>query len=504
MRTGLKTLHEIDAAISRARKAVGEASEIPARISDALVDVQRKQAAAYEQIAADRLGLIEAGAGGELGYVDRQAEKLLAAHADQEAQLRKKVTASVSEIEQLESKRRTQEKAVQKTVDAYDKAAADAELKILKDPIYMTQLQAVESAEAILSRASEKLELAREDEAEKGAPYRNDVFFSYLQKRGFGTSHAKGWFLTKILDRWVASLCGYQQAAENYHRLTAIPVRLERHIERLDVKAENEQLKLQTLEDEILRRDGVTAKHEASLDAQKKLEEIDAKLETAEEAHQALRQEQTRLTSGDTGPHKDAVKMLSDALQRKDLPSLRRLAAQTRTRDDDKAIEDLRGLARSARDLKDDQGEAKVLLEKYQRTLKDLEKVRRRFKSRRYDAPSSIFEREDLIGALLGQVLRGMLSGDDLWRQIQRAQRTMRRYSDNDFGGIDWTEGLRLPRQSRRRSGGIFSGSGGGWGNVGRSTRPARRRTSIPRAPRKSLPRISKRRSGGFRTGGGF
>ena len=166
-----------------------------------------------------------------------------------------------------------------------------------------------------------------------------------------------------------------------------------------------------------------------------------------------------------------------------------RLASQTQTREDDDAISDLRKLSREATDLADDQVSAREILKKHQKTLKELENVRQRFKSRRYDAPSSVFDREDILSVLLRQVVSGVLSGDDFWRQIQRAQRTARRYSDYDFGGGDWTEGLRLPRSNRP----------GGWGTT------TRRRTSIPRQPRQSLPRsTSNRRKGGFRTGGGF
>jgi len=106
-----------------------------------------------------------------------------------------------------------------KAIDAYDKAAAKAEADLLKDPDYNTQLDTVERLESTVSRAEEKLALAKADEVSKGEPYRQDPFFTYLQKRGYGTKTAKGWFLTKWLDSGVARLAAYRQAAENY-RLT--------------------------------------------------------------------------------------------------------------------------------------------------------------------------------------------------------------------------------------------------------------------------------------------
>ncbi len=492
MPSGLQTLHDIDKAIAKARRAVTEASALPKRAANALAETERQRAAAYAQIAKDRIALIETGEGGELGYVDRQAEKLLKAHEDEEARLSETIEASLSLVTELEAKRRTQEGGVARAVDAYDKAVSAAEEKVLTDPAYKAAVKATEDLAAMAERAEEKLAVARQDEVTKGEPYLADPFFSYLQARGYGTNDAKGWFVTKLLDRWVAGICNYRQAAENYRRLTAIPVRLAAHVGHLEHKAALKDAALQQLEHDILRREGVNDLQDASITAQAALEAIDGELGAAERAYQTLREEHTALTSGQAGPYREAIALLSKTLTRQDVPSLRRLASQTQTRSDDKAIEDLRELSRTADHLRDDQSEAVRLVQKYQRTLTDLERVRRRFKKRRYDAPSSDFGKGTFLTALLGQVVAGALSGDDLWKQLERAQRTLKRYSDNDFGGIDWSEGFRLPQSSGK----------------GRK-RSSSRRSSIPRAPRRSIPRAPRRSSsrksgGGFRTGGGF
>ncbi len=489
MKSGLQTLHDIDTAIAKARQSVSEASALPHRTAQALLDLRRQQSAAYDNIAKERLGLLEDGDGGELGYVDRKAEKLLIDHQKIQQKNLAKIDKQQVKIEKLEADRRKAEQDVQKAIDSYDKAAAQAEVKILKDLHYQEVLDRVETAESTVIRANEKLDLARQDETEKGMPYRKDPFFTYLQNRKYGTKQAKGWFLTKWLDSWVASISGYRKAAENYRRLQAIPTRLENHVNSLEASVLEERAALQKLEADILEREGVTARHKASLDAQKKLDKIDEQIATAEREYGELRDEHHALAAGESGPYQEAVSILSDAMQRVKIRDLKRLAAQTTSRADDHAIEEILNLARAADDMEDDQKEAKKLIRKYERTLRDLEDIRRRFKSRRYDAPSSVFD-GNLLGALLVQVLAGAMDGNSLWRQIERAQRTVRRYSDSDFGGIDWTEGLRLPRSSghRRRS-------------------SPRIRTSIPRMPRTRLPRTPRSsggRSGGFRTGGGF
>jgi hypothetical protein len=509
MASGLQTLHGIDSAIRKARSAVSEAAKLPQRANEAVANLQRQQALTYEQIAASRLDLIETGeSGGSLGYVDRQAAKLLEQHADEEARAQQKTTAQAAVIESLEDARRAQEKAVAKAVDAYDKAVATTEMRLIKEPDYMALTDNVERLENITERAEDKLNLARQDEKEKGTYFLNDPFFTYLQNRKFGTKQAKGWGLTKWLDKWVAGKINYRDQAVTYRRLTDIPKRLAHHAAQLETDVLHAQDALHIYEAKALEDDGVKAKQDSSTSAQAKLDKIDSDIETAERDYQALLKVQLALNSGDSGPYREAIDVITATLKRKDLPSLKRIAAQTRGREDDEAVKTLRELSRNLRGLEDDREDAKRLLAKYQHSLKDLEKVRRRFKNNRYDAPSSVFGQDELIGAMLGQVLSGLLTGDDFWRQLKRAQRTLKRYSDQDFGGIDWEGGFRLPRSS-----------GGGWGRGSQQRsprRPSRRRTSLPRRPPRSLPRSSNRgggfggnrsggRSGGrFKTGGGF
>ncbi|MBL4854191.1 MAG: hypothetical protein JKY25_08140 [Robiginitomaculum sp.] len=506
--SGLNALHEIDGAIAKARTNVAKAARMPGRATNALSEVSRKQAQAYGDIARVRLDIIDArrndGRGDEsLGYADRQAVKLLAAHAKEEARLLKKADASLARITKLEQSRRSAEDLVEQAVTAYEKAAEDCRTKLLKDPDYLALMDAEDAAEAIIERARAKQELAEAELSEKGAPYRDDPYFSYLQKRRYGTKTAKGWFLTKWFDSILARRGKYRDAALSFKRLQNIPVRLAAHVEDLIEKHKAAQAVLQKAERACLVREGVTKLKKTSLSAQKKLEKIDTDIVASEEKHREIRAEQNKVSTGDSAPYREATDLLVKTLKRKNLPSLKRLAAQTVSEDDDLAIRRIVELADTVQDLQDDKQEAQNLLEKYQDSLKDLEKLRRKFKNRRFDAPSSTFPRGGMMRPLLGQLLTGLLSSSDVWRQIERAQRTVRRqtrsrgYSGGDFGGIDWGEAMRLPRNT--------GGFGGGAG------RRRQRRSSTPRMPR--MPRTSRRaprraprtsRGGGFRTGGEF
>ncbi len=519
--SGLKALHDIDSAISTARVQVAKAAKLPSRASEALADINRRQISAYGDIAKVRLEAIYDGGGdGSLGYVDRQAAKLLAAHAKEEARLIRKADASLMRIAKLEDARRTQEKIVDSSVKAFEKSAEACQKKLAKDPDYQALEAAEETAEATIYRAQAKQELAEADVEEKGAPYRNDPYFTYLQNRGYGTKKAKGWFLTKWFDSILARKGNYREAALNYKKLTDIPARLADHVEALVEKHQAAEQALEKAEKTTLVREGVTKLKQASLSAQKKLDKIDADIEKREEEHQTLRTEQAKVSGGDSAPYREAIDLLVNTLQRKNLPNLKRLAAQTRSRDDDQAIARIAEYARRAEDLQDDQEESQVLLAKYQDSLRELEQLRRKFKNRRFDAPTSQFPRSNLMGTLLMQLVGGMLSSGDVWRQIERAQRTVQRSSKGNsrgrprgglgggFGGGDWGEAMRLPRSSGGFGGGN-SGGFGGWGG-GRSTRRGSSRrsrpTRMPRSTPRRAPRISRPSGGGggFRTGGGF
>ena len=521
MASGLKTLHEIDTAIAKARSAVDEASGLTLRASNALADTKRREAVQYDLIAKERLSVLDEDAGGELGYVDRKAAKFLDDYKAAFASATQDVAKARKALEQVESDRRTAEKTVMRAIDNYDKAAAAAEIKLLDDPDYKAQIEAVIKSESQLTRASDKQALAVQDEKEKGKAFLNDPYFSYLQSRGYGTDHHLGWFLTKALDGWVARRVKYRDSAQTYRRLTAIPQRLSRHVEILETKLEDRRAALEQLEADILKREGVDALRAISLEKQAALEAIDETLETVEAQHQDILDRQTNLASGKTGPLKDAIELIAKTLKKADRRTLQKLTSQTLSRSDDEALDELRSLSQLSEDLSDDHAQTRRLAEKYRKTLSDLERVRKNFKKRRFDAPSSDFENGEMITRLLGQVIVGALAGDDFWRQLRRFQKTVKRYSDYDFGGKDWTEGLRLPKNNRRRNSGgwddIF-GSGSSGGPFGGSSRKRSSRSSFPRTPTIRLPRSSgssrsrsgsrsggsRRSGGGFRTGGGF
>ena len=488
---GLDILHALDRQIAKSRAEVAKAQKLPERATDALLDLKARKSDAFDQIARDRLELLQQDDGGELGYADRQAKRLLGEHDAAIAKAEAELAAVTDELERLEKERREVEKTVADAVTAYDRAVADAELKLLEEPSYKREVERLDELHAQIERAEAKLAVAREDREDKGEAYEADPLFRYLRERGYGTKAHKGWFLTKALDGLVARHIGYRKAGETYRRLTEIPERLERHVERLREEAATARERLSAREADWLETQGVSALHDASTEAQERLEAVDARMSETEDRHEAARKRVAALHAGQAGPQGEAMRLLSKVLTTQSRRELGHLAAQTATLADDRAVDELRDLDKLEASLEEDRREAMGILQRYESSLHGLEHTRRRFKSRRFESPNSAFKRADLLLTLIREVGGGAESSKTLWKQLVRHQRTVQRYSDPGFGGTVWDDALGLPRGTMGgtmgggRRGGIYRrprvrigggpiiigggifGGGGGFGGIG-------------------------------------
>ena len=498
MRSGRQTLHEIDNAVAQARANLDQTSDLASSLAEERAALRRKRLEAIAIIASERMAILESGEAATprdrgLRRADQEAQKLLERYAAEIADLRERSKATKAELERLETERSVLEKDVDEAVEAFEIAAAAVQARLMGEDAYQSALARVEEAEAMVDRAERKRALAADDEAEKGEPYRADRLFSYLWDRQYGTKDYRGRLITKMLDDWVAGLCDYRDAALNYKRLTEIPVRLAEHVGNLERNAEAERTALTTVEEEALEADGAIRLREASIAKQSRLDEVDAQIIQTEDAHRSALDEQSTTEGSSDSAYGKALKILSEALDDEDLSDLRWLAAQTDSLEDDDAVAELIALEDKADDLEDDEEDARDLIKKYRRSLEDLERVRRRFKEARYDSPSSEFPTGELIGSMLGQIIIGALTSEELWDFIRRGQRTIARKADLDLDfdfdfGDDWMEGFRMPKRRSGRSRG------------GRTARPSRK-------PRRRSGRGSRNRTGrggGFRTGGGF
>lgn len=500
MTSGRDALHQLDASIANARHTLGRASNAAATDARALAEIDHSQVEIFMSLAEMRLELIrDDDTGASLGAADRDAQKLIDQHEGAVADLAKKRDDAATHIAALETERLQQEEALEKAITAHDDAALATRKRLDNDDTYQSLAASVEEADAIAKRAAQKLEVARQTRAEKGAGYEADPLFSYLWKRKFATKDYRAFPLYAILDRWVAGLIKYRDAQLNYRRLLELPERFGEHADRVDEAAKAAEEALAAYEREALTADGVDRLRDQAEAERTALEKLDTEMANAEERHETLSSDYADAAAGKSGPLEQARTLIAKTLSNRPIPDLKILAAETVDLADDQLVDDLIRLRRERLELTENGRVVSRSLDRHKQVLSDLENIRRKFKRARYDSPYSEFPGGGVVSALVSEFIRGALGSDDLWRKIRRAQKTRQRNWDDDFGGNEWRDGFGLPdnytnRGSRNR----------------RTTRNTHRQIRIPRtprAPRVRFPRGGGSRSrsgGGFKTGGGF
>lgn len=484
MTSGRDALHQIDASIAEARGRLARTSDAAASDARTLADIDQREIAIFHALAEVRLIHIrnDGANGGSLGDVDRKAEEMVAAHQQAVDDIAAARDAAALELERLEAARRNAENDVETAMARHEGAAAATRKRLEKSDAYVAQASTLDALNAMAARAEQKLDIARDDRAKKGAAYEADPLFRYLRDRKFATKDYRAFPLYAVLDRWVSGLIKYRDHRLNYERLLEIPERISDHVERLKRDMTNARDALEQLERDALEKDGVGALRDAVGAARALVETLDRQISVAEAHHQSLSARHADAAAGKAGPFAEARALIADALGKVTVPDLKVLAAETASPEDDRLVEALVRTRREKMEFEEARRAAAGSLDALGHRLTELEDLRRRFKGARFDSPYSEFAGRDVLVLLIAEFLRGALSRDDLWRRIERGHRTRRRDWDNDLGGDEWRGHFGLPD----------NWGGGDLGGPG-----------LPRAPRP--PRIPRMPSGGgFRTGGGI
>ena len=144
---------------------------------------------------------------------------------------------------------------------------------------------------------------------------------------------------------------------------------------------------------------------------------------------------------------------------------------------------------------------------------RELEDIQYEFKKQGYDNPRSRFGKDDLVGDLLNDFLRGGISAGNYWEQWRRSQSWDgprdewdfdKRFggrdddrNDNPWGNLQWPDNS-FGGGGRKN----YGGPGGGWGKIDFGNRGGGGGGGSFSRPRTGS--SGTRTSGGFKTGGGF
>ncbi|MHA7898356.1 MAG: hypothetical protein ACX94B_00725 [Henriciella sp.] len=500
--TGREALSSFDRALGRLRDKVAKAIDAADEIDHRAAEVGHEQIDRFLKLTDIRLEEIADADPSDLDRLHRDAKRLLDAHDDYVAEDAERLAEAEAAITALETQREDKAEQRAQLLETYETLVAETEASLKSDKAYLALLKASDEATAVAERAEHKLSVAREELDAKGAPYREDPLFSYLWDRDFRTLDYKAMPLIRWLDHWVAHLCKYDQARANFARLNNLPVWLEEHAAQQNEEAEAALVALENKETEALEASGAEAVRLEADAIQEDIRAIDTQIVEAETHHGLLADAHTEALALKSGPAQEARQLLHRGLQRLDMPTLRRLAAETYTPDDDDLVSDLVDLKKEELSLEVEADDVRALPRRLKQDLSALETLRRRFKNGQLDSAYATFQ-PAAIDEAITDVLDGRAQPDQAYRKLKRKVKRREPRTHSGFGGPRRSDTLGIPEVLGEVAWEVFRHS-----DLGKSMGLPRRfpggrssrRTSFPKPRRRS----SGGKRGGWRTGGGF
>ncbi|MBG6143099.1 chromosome segregation ATPase [Labrenzia sp. EL_142] len=466
MLTGRQTLGTIEQSMADLRREEAELSKRIERSTRSVTDLQERQSEAYRDLARFRLDTDAAGTlNTRLDSAAREARRLLDKRSDDYKVLSEQLRQSESERNQKHKQRQELDTSRDTAENQMDDLMETVDGRLENDSAYLAQRETAEQANATAEAAAEKARTAQQDQEQKGKAYDADPLFVYLWQRGYGTPDYNYRGLTRSLDRWVAGLIRYDDARANYAMLTGIPDRMARHAERCAEIAAQEEEKLAEFSRNAM-NDAAGTDLVGSIEGYSdEIEQIDTDIEKLDSQIETLAGALAEFSSGEDSDFQKAEGFLSESLKADDLNDLWRAAMDTPSPEDEKIvqrIEDFRErVEQVAREIRQD----RELQRDISRRRAELADVIKRFRSKDYGSWESTFSDDKLTTVLLGELVKGAITGADYWARAERSHRRRKPRGRK----VAFPNGSGLPKsmggfgRSSRRS----SGSGGQFGGGG-------------------------------------
>jgi DNA repair exonuclease SbcCD ATPase subunit len=461
MLSGLQVLGSFDQALLQAQQQAAASDRQVSDLNNRLLQLRKQESEAYRALARVRMSspnndqLIQ-----RLTDIDGNVRTALQQRSSATTEVDAEITAIEGEARTLQTARNAATAVVEerrKTLLAAEEATRN---RLEQVPAYQQQLQATQRAEQIAVSAEEKTKQAENDRIAKGKPYERDELFQYLWKRGFGTPAYTAGPLTRMMDRWVARLVGYNQARVDYAMLQEIPRRLAEHAARQREQAQAEAQRLTEMQQAALNEGEAAAKRAELAEAEANVDAIDDKIEANGKRAIDAYARRAAITRGEHPAIRTATEVIERALRHEDLKGLRADAQRTSSGEDDAAVRRLEQLEAEEQQLLAAIEQAKADQQAYRRQMAEIESIRRDYRRRGYNRGMFDAAGGALIGSLLGQLLGGALSRDVFWDQIDHHRQSWP-------GPGDWGGGFGGGGESDFGTGGGFGGddfrTGGGF-----------------------------------------
>jgi len=477
--TGRQALGSIEQALADLRREEAELVSRIDRATRSLADLQTRQGDAYRELARFRLDNHAADTlDSRLDKAAREARRLLEKRASDHKvlsdQLREKETARSERQKKREALAREREDAATRM----DALMETVDSRLETDAGFLAQKQRTEQAARTAEAAAAKAETSEQDRLEKSKAYEDDPLFMYLWRRGYATPEYDRRGIIRSLDGWVAGLIRYHDARANYAMLTGIPERMAKHAERCAEAAREEADKLADLSRKAM-------SEAAGEDLAGRIDELsvgiaalDTEMQALDESIGTLSGSLQEYAEGEDDNYRKAADELSASLKTDELEDLWRHALDTPSPEDEKIVRRIEDLLERMEQVSREMRQDRELQRDISRRRAELTEVTQKFRRSGYDDWDSTFSDSSLTTVLLGELVKGAISGAEYWA---RAKKSHKRRKPRG-GRIGFRHGSGLPRSM----GGGFSGrgldgqdadTGGGSGGFG---------------------------GGGFRSGGGF
>ena len=467
MTDGRQSLQVIEQHLYQARSALDGLHDRMTQINQQMDSLRQQSNSQYQALAKVRLD--EMGAQrvvGRLDETDQTVLRLLEQRGQKVGELTREINDTMVRLGELNARREAMGKARDEALAQIDERLGEIEAKMARQPEFKAKHEQLESLVAQAERAQEKASQAQADREEKGKPYETDDLFMYLWERRFRTPDYQGGFLARSLDGWVARIVNYDENRANYHMLTLLPQRLQEHADMMAHKVAEMEKAIDAQLAEAARTGGVETLRESFKKIDDDLKEVVKEIESEELGNRSLLARRAEFDAADDEFSKQAIDLQVSQLKRHDISQLYEKARLTPTPKDDVIVarigeldEDQRRLERELRDLKSSQRQSH---EKYD----ELEDLRRWYRRRNYDSQWFRFPSGFEMSILLGELLRGGLSGRDVQERIGHQGKFQRRRMPGDInigrGGFGGGFGGSIGR------GGGIGGGGGGFRTGGR------------------------------------
>lgn len=518
--SGPEALRSLDEALRDVRREEDEIAKRLARSAEMITKMREQEGELLSSLAQVRLDpATQAELRGQISAAELKARDMLKTHGDDLSDSEARLKAIDAEIGKAIAERtRLQDDATRRNDEL--RALSDrVRPQLQSDPAFARKLEAARELAAIAGESMRKTTQAEADREQKGRPYRDDPLFMYLWNAGFGTRTYRTNNLVAWLDGIIAGMIGFPEARPNFAMLNEIPLRLREHAERQDANAKAATDELTALENEAIDAAGGKAAREAMEKVSAEIAALDESIVRLQDQRDEALKVQRELAQGSDPAFAAAIKGLAEALGREDLKTLLAEARETRTGQDDTIVAQIDDVRQRVKQEDEETLDQKQRLKTLAARRRELEDIQYEFKKKGFDNPRSSFGKDDLVGDLLNDFLRGGISAANYWDQWQRSQRWSGPATDwnfdQRFGGRDDDDGNRRdspwgdfswPDNSfaggSRKKG--YGGPGGGWGRITFGNGGGGGSSGGTTFSRPRSGSSGSRSGGGFKTGGGF